>query len=162
MAPNCLLITKAGGFGSGWDRVFSCNLSVPCRRNKVALQRGICAAPQAGGSPGPAQGTRAVPGGESCSVLRPPKVYKRKKNATGPFSSPNLCFSSFELGNREARACSKPLAERRCPGRRTQGRTQTGPGAGGERGREEAAATRPCERCRPAQAAPRCLSAGET
>lgn len=83
MAPNCLLITKAGGFGSGWDRVFSCNLSVPCRRNKVALQRGICAAPQAGGSPGPAQGTRAVPGAKAAACSGPPRSTRGRRTPPG-------------------------------------------------------------------------------
>lgn len=74
MAPNCLLITKSVGFGSGWVVVFSCNLSVPSRKNKVGLQGGICAAPQPGGTSSPAQGTRAASGGESRAVLRHPEV----------------------------------------------------------------------------------------
>jgi len=36
MVPNCLLITKSVEFGSSWDIVFSCNLCVPSRKNKVA------------------------------------------------------------------------------------------------------------------------------
>lgn len=34
--PNCLLITKSVEFGSNWDIVFSCNLSIPSRKNRVA------------------------------------------------------------------------------------------------------------------------------